>query len=150
MPFSLGSQSLNIGRNSVSSNSSAPIAGQPKAIAEKSSTKSAENSLAVNNLASPPLELTPSTIVLAIFSVLPVPLQNTTAIFFIIKIPPKNLYSNGQTLNRSSLIEQSFIDISTFFKPFERFKSLGFIVIYFPISTTLTIFSTIIYKTYNV
>ncbi len=65
----------NIGSNSVSSSTSAPIAGQPKATVSKLSKRSGENSAAVNAVTSAPFAFAPSATAFAIASVLPVPLQ---------------------------------------------------------------------------
>ena len=62
-------------RNSVSSSSSAPIAGHPKAIASYASTSSAEKSAQVRTETSAPASFAPSATFCAIISVLPVPLQ---------------------------------------------------------------------------
>src|SRR5699024_10638065 len=81
---SLSSTSSNIGSNSPSSSCSFPIAGQPKAKASKSAMLSALNSPAKNSSASLPFAFTACTNSSAIFSVLPVPDQYTTATFAII------------------------------------------------------------------
>ena len=78
------STSSNIGSNSPSSNASFPMAGQPKAKPSKSPKLSALNSFAKKSSPSHPFAFTSSRKVSAIFSVLPVPDQYTTAIFAII------------------------------------------------------------------
>ena len=82
-PRSLVSQPVNIGSNSLSSNCSVPMEGQPKAMASYSSILEAPNSEAAIRVASAPAFLAPSTTALAMDSVLPVPLQYTTAILLI-------------------------------------------------------------------
>ena len=72
---SLPSQPSNMGANSVSSSSSAPMAGQPKATALKPSILSPSNSVAVNSSVSAPAFFAPSTTAWAMDSVLPVLLQ---------------------------------------------------------------------------
>ena len=83
LPEREDSTAVNMGSNSVSSNTSAPIAGQPKAIASNSSTLEASNSEGPNTDTSAPFSLIPSSTAFAIASVLPVPLQYTTATLLI-------------------------------------------------------------------
>src|SRR5699024_3084222 len=83
-PLSFPSQSENIGSNSLSSNCSVPMEGQPNAIASYFSTKSGENSAAVSTETSAPFPFAPSATAEAIASVLPVPLQYTTATLLIL------------------------------------------------------------------
>ena len=72
---SWGRQASNMGANSSASSSSAPIAGQPKAMASKEPTWLAENHAAAIASASAPASWAPAATCRAICSVLPVPLQ---------------------------------------------------------------------------
>ena len=77
---------MNIGSNSSSSRTSAPIAGQPNAIESNPPTSDASNSAAVKRVHSAPFSFAPSATAFAIASVFPVALQYTTAVL-LIKIP---------------------------------------------------------------
>ena len=70
-----GAAAENMGANSLSSNSSDPMDGQPKAMVLKVPAMSTSNFPAVNSAASPPWACTPSATAWAMASVLPVPLQ---------------------------------------------------------------------------
>ena len=82
-PSSSGLTSSHIGWNSPSSSSSAPMAGQPKAMASKEAASEAVKSAAWTVSTSAPLAAAPSATAPAMASVLPVPLQKTTAILLI-------------------------------------------------------------------
>ena len=75
LPLRELSSASKAGSNSVSSSCSLPMAGQPNATAENSENRAGENSPMPIRTASPPAALTPSSMHLAMASVLPVPLQ---------------------------------------------------------------------------